>query len=74
MTVFPYLAFIPYLALGILFIWWDGRHHNKLLNRLRNAALEDAAQIADAEASIEGIAQRIADKIRALKTKERGDG
>ena len=31
---------------------------------VRAAALEEAAQIADAEASVEGIAQRIAEAIR----------
>ncbi|MDY0072475.1 MAG: hypothetical protein RBR77_07475 [Thauera sp.] len=36
----------------------------------RAAALEEAAEIADAHATCEGIGQRIAVEIRALKEKE----
>lgn len=36
----------------------------------RAAALEEAAEVADAHATCEGIAQRIAEEIRALKEKE----
>ncbi len=38
----------------------------------RSRALEEAAQIADEHASVEGIAQEIAARIRALKEKSDG--
>jgi hypothetical protein len=43
---------------------------NRLMRMAYERGLEDAAKVADAEASIEGIAQRIAHTIRALKQKE----
>lgn len=42
---------------------------NTLWQAARAAALEEAAEIADAHATCEGIAQRIAADIRALREK-----
>lgn len=49
-------------------IWCaDVKDLSRLIALVRAEALEAAAQIADEEASIEGIAQRIAERVRALK-------
>lgn len=47
--------------------WSAGDLAERIFDLIRAETLEEAAGVADAEASIEGIAQRIAAAIRALK-------
>lgn len=45
-----------------------------VLRKARDDALEEAAQVCDSESTVEGIAQKCAAAIRALKGKEDGNG